>query len=70
MHDTSRWSPFPLYAQVLVAVLCGAALGVVFGQEPYLNGLRNEQLGQLGLWVVWTSRRSLFHSSSWQSLIP
>ena len=46
-------SPFPLYAQVLLAVLCGATLGVVFGQEPYLNGLRNEQLGKLGLWVVW-----------------
>lgn len=43
----------PLYAQVLLAVVFGATLGVVFGQEPYLNGLRNEQLGQLGLWVVW-----------------
>lgn len=53
MHDTSRRYPFPLYAQVLVAVICGATLGVVFGQEPYLNGLRNEQLGKLGLWVVW-----------------
>ena len=53
MHDTSRRSPFPLYAQVLVAVIGGATLGVVFGQEPYLNGLRNEQLGKLGLWVVW-----------------
>ncbi|MBL8035968.1 MAG: dicarboxylate/amino acid:cation symporter [Nitrospira sp.] len=49
----SHTSPFPLYAQVLLAVLCGATLGVVFGQEPYLNGLRNEQLGKLGLWVVW-----------------
>jgi Na+/H+-dicarboxylate symporter len=49
----SHTSPFPLYAQVLLAVLCGAALGIVFGQEPYLNGLRNEQLGKLGLWVVW-----------------
>jgi Na+/H+-dicarboxylate symporter len=53
MHETSRQSPFPLYAQVLVAVICGTTLGVVFGQEPYLGGLRNEQLGQLGLWVVW-----------------
>ena len=53
MHETSRRSPFPLYAQVLVAVLCGATLGILFGQEPYLGGLRNEQLGQLGLWVVW-----------------
>ena len=46
-------SPFPLYAQVVLAVLCGATLGVIFGQEPYLNGLRNEQLGKVGLWVVW-----------------
>ncbi len=50
MQHASR---FPLYAQVLLAVVCGAVLGVVFGQEPYLNGLRNEQLGKLGLWVVW-----------------
>ena len=53
MPETSRRHPFPLYAQVLVAVICGATLGVVFGQESYLNGLRNEQLGKLGLWVVW-----------------
>ncbi|NOU12153.1 MAG: dicarboxylate/amino acid:cation symporter [Nitrospira sp.] len=53
MHSTTSWIPIPLYAQVLVAVLCGATLGILFGQEPYLGGLRNEQLGQLGLWVVW-----------------
>lgn len=53
IHETSRRHPFPLYAQVLVAVMCGATLGVVFGQESYFNGLRNEQLGKLGLWVVW-----------------
>lgn len=53
MHDTSHHNPFPLYAQVLIAVIGGATLGVLFGQEPYLGGLRNEQLGQLGLWVVW-----------------
>ena len=53
MHETSRWLPIPLYLQVLIAVIGGATLGVLFGQEPYLNGLRNEQLGQLGLWVVW-----------------
>jgi Na+/H+-dicarboxylate symporter len=53
MHSTTGWIPIPLYAQVLVAVLCGATLGILFGQEPYLGGLRNEQLGQLGLWVVW-----------------
>ncbi len=53
MHDSLGRSSFPLYAQVLVAVCCGVALGVVFGQEPYLGDLGNEQLGQLGLWVVW-----------------
>ena len=53
MYETSRWLPIPLYLQVLIAVISGATLGVLFGQEPYLNGLRNEQLGQLGLWVVW-----------------
>jgi Na+/H+-dicarboxylate symporter len=37
----------------LIAVIGGATLGLLFGQEPYLSGLRNEQLGQLGLWVVW-----------------
>jgi len=34
-------------------VIFGAMLGVLFGEESYLGGLRNEQLGQLGLWVVW-----------------
>ncbi len=53
MHVTSHRSSFPLYAQVLIAVACGAMLGIVFGEEPYLNGLRNEHLGKLGLWVVW-----------------
>ena len=53
MQEALARQPFPLYAQVLLAVICGATLGVVFGQEPYLIGLRNEQLGQVGLWVVW-----------------
>lgn len=53
MDDSSSRSSFPLYAQVLVAVFCGAILGALFGQEPYLAGLGNEQLGRLGLWVVW-----------------
>ena len=53
MHNSLRLIPLPLYAQVLCAVILGATLGVVFGQEPYLFGLRNEQLGKLGLWVVW-----------------
>ena len=43
---------FPLYTQVLIGVLCGALLGVIFGQDPYWGGLRNEQLGKLGFFVV------------------
>ena len=42
----------PLYTQVLLAVTGGALLGALFGQDPYLGGLRNEQLGKLGLFVV------------------
>lgn len=55
---------FPLYTQVILAVVCGTALGIVFGQEPYLNGLRNEQLGKLGLWVVWVLKTLAVPSSS------
>src|SRR3990167_2554427 len=51
MHTSSRGMP-PLYTQVLIAVAGGALLGAIFGQEPYLGGLRNEQLGKLGLFVV------------------
>ena len=51
MHTSLRGMP-PLYTQVLIAVICGALLGAVFGQEPYFGGLRNEQLGKLGLFVV------------------
>jgi L-cystine uptake protein TcyP (sodium:dicarboxylate symporter family) len=47
-----RQLPLPLYTQVLIAATCGTLLGVVFGQEPYLGGLRNEHLGWLGLLLV------------------
>lgn len=52
MQTTPRLIPLPLYTQVLIAVACGAVLGVVFGQEPYLGGLKNEHLGWLGLLLV------------------
>lgn len=42
----------PLYLQVLIAVGLGALLGSLFGTEPYLFGLKNEHLGQIGLLVV------------------
>ncbi len=35
MLPSCAWT-FPLYAQVLLAVLCGATLGAAFGQHPYL----------------------------------
>jgi len=52
MQATTSRIPLPLYMQVLIAVAGGALLGALFGQEPYLGGLRNEQLGKLGLLVV------------------
>ena len=42
----------PLYTQVVIAVICGTIVGTLFGQEPYVGGLRNEQLGQLGMFVI------------------
>jgi Na+/H+-dicarboxylate symporter len=52
MKTTRNWTPLPLYQQVLIAVACGGLLGVAFGQEPYLGGLRNAHLGWLGMLVV------------------
>ncbi len=52
MKPIQNWIPLPLYTQVLIAVACGAVLGVAFGREPYLGGLGNEDLGRLGLIVV------------------
>ena len=52
MQETPRLIPLPLYTQVLIAVACGTVLGVLFGQEPYLGGLKNEHLGWLGLLLV------------------
>ncbi len=52
MQTIPRRISLPLYTQVLIAVACGALLGTIFGQEPYWGGLRNEQLGKLGLYVV------------------
>lgn len=42
----------PLYARVLIGVVLGAILGVVFQGRPYLLGLRNDDLGQLGMLVI------------------
>jgi len=42
----------PLYARALLGVALGTALGAAFGTRPHLFGLRNEDLGQLGLLVI------------------
>lgn len=52
MTNTPDSSPLPLYTQVLIGVACGVVFGALFGQEPYLGGLRNEHLGWLGMLVV------------------
>jgi len=52
MDVTRRGLGLPLYFQVLLAVAGGAMMGLAFGQAPYLGGLRNEQLGRIGLLIV------------------
>lgn len=42
----------PLYARVLIGVILGVGFGVIFKNEPYLLGLKNEDLGQLGVLVI------------------
>src|SRR5687768_10596911 len=42
----------PLWAQVLVGVIVGAALGSTFGTRPYFFGLTNQHLGELGMLVI------------------
>ena len=43
---------WPLYARVLVGVAAGTILGVIFKSGPIVFGLRNEDLGQLGMLVI------------------
>ena len=58
LPDSPRASPsvrrwhLPLYVRVLIGVAAGILLGVVFKTNPILPGLRNEDLGQLGLLVI------------------
>ena len=42
----------PLYVRVLIGVALGTLLGIAFGTRPYLFGLKNEHLGQLGILVI------------------
>lgn len=44
---------FPLYLQVIIAVLLGSAFGIIFGTDSYcFNILSNATLGQLGQLVI------------------
>lgn len=52
MKTIRHWLPLPLYTQVLIAVGCGVALGALFGRDPFWGGLRNEQLGSVGMLVI------------------
>lgn len=45
----ARW---PLSVRVLLALLLGMILGVAGGSEPYLRGLGNADLGQIGLLII------------------
>ncbi len=51
-HAPTRKIHLPLYVRVLIGVALGALLGVRFETRPYLFGVRNEDLGQLGLLVI------------------
>lgn len=42
----------PLYVRVLIGVAAGIALGVFFGTGPIVPGLRNDDLGVLGVLVI------------------
>jgi DAACS family dicarboxylate/amino acid:cation (Na+ or H+) symporter len=42
----------PLYVRVLIGVAAGIVLGVIFKTGPIVGGLRNEDLGQLGMLVI------------------
>ncbi|HZP85117.1 MAG TPA: dicarboxylate/amino acid:cation symporter [Chthonomonadaceae bacterium] len=42
----------PLYLRVLFGVALGAAFGLLFQQRPFLLGLKNDDLGQLGMLVI------------------
>ena len=48
-----RWFPrLPLYARVLLGVAIGIVFGMIFKTGFIIPGLRNEDLGQLGMLVI------------------
>ncbi len=48
----SGFTRLPLYGRVVIGVAAGIALGVLFKTGPIFAGLRNNDLGQLGLLVI------------------
>lgn len=51
-QTAARRKAIPLSLQVLIGVGLGAALGIAFGTRPYLFGMTNSDLGQVGFLVV------------------
>lgn len=50
--ESQRPAHRPLWIKVLIGVALGALLGVVFENKPYLFGLGNSDLGEMGLLVI------------------
>lgn len=50
--DRAGKRSIPLYLRVIIGVVLGATLGVIFGQRPYLLGISNKDLGDLGILVI------------------
>ena len=52
VSSAKRTIRLPLYGRVLIGVILGISFGILFKNEAYLLGLKNEDLGQLGMLVV------------------
>src|SRR5919106_3058745 len=52
VSSAKRRIRLPLYGRVLIGVILGISFGILFKNEAYLLGLKNEDLGQLGMLVV------------------
>ncbi len=52
IEDLERPRRFPLWLRVVAGVAIGIALGVVFGNRPWLFGLSNADLGPMGMLVI------------------
>src|SRR5918992_776477 len=52
VSSAKRRIRLPLYGRVLIGVILGISFGILFKNEAYLLGLKNEDLGQLGMLVI------------------